>query len=199
MGLCWLLTSPSTLEIVRVSSRAFFIGKSMSNDYFASYQNPLWQKKRLENLQLANYQCVNCGEKDSQLHVHHKQYFKGRNPWEYENNQLEVLCESCHKEAHKVIDAIKMMISYSDNTQIFNLLCGFLDQETKNKSYDIDDFIFKYDQRMVNNGIIAALMDYVHPKYQLEIADFIISLSDIEEEATDFFRKIYEDAGDYDE
>jgi uncharacterized protein YdaU (DUF1376 family) len=29
MGLCWLLTSPSTPEMVRVSPRAFFIGKAM--------------------------------------------------------------------------------------------------------------------------------------------------------------------------
>ena len=92
-----------------------------------------------------------------------------------------------------------MMLSYSDNAEIFNLLCGYLDQKIKNKSYDIDDVLFKYDQRMVNNGIIASLMNYVHPKHQLEIANFIISLSDIEEEATDFFRKRYEDAEGYDE
>lgn len=180
--------------MMRASPKAFFIGKSMSNDYFASYQNPLWQKKRLENLQLANYECVNCGNKDNQLHVHHKQYFKGRNPWEYDNDQLEVLCESCHKDTHHVINAIKMMISYSDTSEIFNILSGYLDEKIRLKSYEIDDVISLYEQSKQNIGLIAGLLNYVHPKYQSNIADFIISLSFNEEEATDFFRKKFEKA-----
>jgi len=171
----------------------------MSNDYFALYQHPLWQKKRLENLELANYECINCGDKDSQLHVHHKQYFKGRNPWEYENSQLEVLCDICHKDAHKVIDAIKMMISFADTKDVFNLLSGYLHETIIEKSYDMDDVSGAFNLATKNDGVIASVLDYVHPKHQLEIADFIINLSFNKERATHIFRRKFESTEAYDE
>jgi 5-methylcytosine-specific restriction endonuclease McrA len=34
------------------------------------------------------------------LHVHHKYYIEGRNPWEYSNDALITLCETCHDEKH---------------------------------------------------------------------------------------------------
>lgn len=34
------------------------------------------------------------------LNVHHKEYIKGRKPWEYENEQLLTLCEECHEIEH---------------------------------------------------------------------------------------------------
>lgn len=38
------------------------------------------------------------------LNVHHKYYIKGKMPWEYEDNALIALCESCHRETHKTDD-----------------------------------------------------------------------------------------------
>jgi hypothetical protein len=32
------------------------------------------------------------------LHVHHKYYENGNEPWEYANNALITLCEKCHNE-----------------------------------------------------------------------------------------------------
>jgi hypothetical protein len=129
----------------------------------------------------------------------HKQYFKGRNPWEYDNEQLDVLCDICHKNTHHVIDAIKMMISYSDTSEIYNILSGYLDEKIRIKSYEFENVMSFYEQSKQNIGLIAGLLNYVHPKYQSNIADFIISLSFNEEEATDFFRKKFESAEDYDE
>lgn len=51
----------------------------------------------------------------STLHVHHKYYEPGKKPWEYPDEALITLCESCHsdeegfKEATQ--DEIKAMLS----------------------------------------------------------------------------------------
>lgn len=75
------------------------------------YRHPLWQKRRLEVLERAEFACECCGETESQLHVHHRQYFKGRKIWEYAENELEALCDSCHEEAHHRLDSVKVLLS----------------------------------------------------------------------------------------
>ncbi len=37
----------------------------------------------------------------SGLNVHHKYYIHGKKPWEYENDALITLCESCHQSFHQ--------------------------------------------------------------------------------------------------
>jgi HNH endonuclease len=79
--------------------------------YAAKLKDPRWQKKRLESLELADWSCEVCGDGRSTLHVHHKQYFKGRDPWEYDPDQLAVLCESCHESLHTASDPLLDVIS----------------------------------------------------------------------------------------
>lgn len=68
--------------------------------YFELLKDPRWQKRRLERLEDARWECSNCGDGKSTLHVHHQRYVKGRKPWEYTDQELAVLCESCHSSAH---------------------------------------------------------------------------------------------------
>jgi len=68
--------------------------------YAEKLKDPRWQKKRLEVLSDAEFQCELCGDTESTLHVHHKQYIKGHDVWEYERQQLACLCESCHENQH---------------------------------------------------------------------------------------------------
>ena len=68
--------------------------------YFQKLLDPRWQKKRLEVLQDNEFTCESCMDTESTLHVHHKMYAKGRDPWDYELEQYSVLCESCHAEQH---------------------------------------------------------------------------------------------------
>lgn len=70
------------------------------------YKHPNWQKKRLEALDAAGFECDDCGTKEDQLHVHHRRYVKGRMIWEYTLDELEVLCADCHETAHKKKDAL---------------------------------------------------------------------------------------------
>lgn len=73
----------------------------MSNfkqDYAAKLKNPKWQKKRLQILGRDKFTCKLCGDTETTLHVHHKYYENGCDPWEYPNTALVTLCEHCHKE-----------------------------------------------------------------------------------------------------
>ncbi|MCG8619920.1 MAG: AAA family ATPase [Desulfobacterales bacterium] len=73
--------------------------------YSEKLKHPKWQKKRLEIFQRDNWQCVQCGDSDTELSVHHTVYRRGVNPWEYDGNELITLCVNCHENAHGVIDS----------------------------------------------------------------------------------------------
>lgn len=70
--------------------------------YSEKLKDPRWQKKRLEVLQRDEFTCLFCGDTKSTLHVHHAIYFKGLNPWEYDDSELITLCESCHEFEHEM-------------------------------------------------------------------------------------------------
>lgn len=79
--------------------------------YWQKLKDPRWQKKRLEVMQSKDFSCEICGDSESTLDVHHKEYFKGFEPWEYEVNQLAVLCENCHENHHNKFDLLKWVCS----------------------------------------------------------------------------------------
>lgn len=73
----------------------------MKTSYSDQLKSPKWQKKRLEILQLHDFKCDECNDKETQLHVHHRFYIKGRKAWEYDNDVFQVLCEKCHSKVHE--------------------------------------------------------------------------------------------------
>ena len=94
--------------------------KPTSITWSDQYKHPQWQKKRLEVLEASEFQCDMCGSKEKQLHVHHKQYFKGRMMWEYASDELQALCADCHEHNHKLNDRLKaaLLITHMDMEQI---------------------------------------------------------------------------------
>jgi len=66
--------------------------------YSEKLRDPRWQKKRLKVLERDYWTCQECGDKTTTLHVHHRKYIKGRNPWEYDDDVLITLCETCHEK-----------------------------------------------------------------------------------------------------
>ena len=64
--------------------------------YSEKLRDPRWQKKRLEIMQRDNFTCMACGDKESTLNLHHKEYHG--DPWEAPDVSLETLCETCHGE-----------------------------------------------------------------------------------------------------
>lgn len=103
----------------------------MAQTYAQQLKDPRWQKRRLERLNAARFSCENCGDETTELHVHHPEYFRGRKAWEYEDDELEVLCKPCHSKHHELEQRLKQARSVSpmghaflDGIQVGFLECG---------------------------------------------------------------------------
>jgi len=68
------------------------------NQYQELLKDPLWQRKRLQILERDGFKCLNCGDSERTLHVHHSYYCKNRHPWDYPSWSLRTLCCDCHEE-----------------------------------------------------------------------------------------------------
>lgn len=133
----------------------------MAKTYWEKLQDPKWQKKRLEVMNNASFCCEICGNSEFSLNVHHKEYISGREPWEYELNQLVCLCKSCHDSEHFIHDAFRKIVStlpvdgpYS-KSEVLTVLAGL----TKTDYYDflrlIDGEDCVYIKRMYDIGLKA--------------------------------------------
>lgn len=83
--------------------------------FFAQYNDPRWQRRRLQVMESVGFQCENCGSKDTTLNVHHKRYRGDQKPWEYEDWELACYCEKCHKKWHDSMESLKDTIALSFN------------------------------------------------------------------------------------
>jgi len=67
--------------------------------------HPKWKSKRKEILTRDLYRCIHC-KSDKNLQVHHRQYHfivsqqQFKLPWDYPDQLLITLCESCHGKGH---------------------------------------------------------------------------------------------------
>jgi 5-methylcytosine-specific restriction endonuclease McrA len=52
-----------------------------------------------KNRQNRKNRCEKCGSKKL-LQVHHERYYPGYELWEYDDKDLKVLCDQCHREKH---------------------------------------------------------------------------------------------------
>lgn len=67
------------------------------NNYWKTYPDD-WEQRKAIILDNADYQCEECDDCDSMLHVHHKQWLSQGGSNLLEN--LACLCSSCHDKAH---------------------------------------------------------------------------------------------------
>jgi hypothetical protein len=79
--------------------------------YSDKLRDPRWQRKRLEVLQQHGFKCDMCGCKDDELHVHHINYHKGADPWEYQDNEFKVFCKLHHEIVEDTIRVARHAIS----------------------------------------------------------------------------------------
>jgi hypothetical protein len=124
----------------------------MAMTYGEQLRHPNWQRKRLERMQAANFECENCGDKETTLNVHHKRYVRGRKVWEYENWELEVLCENCHGHKHEGREIIDLMLCGTNVylPDIAVMLQGFIEW-----SSDVDGEMLEAEETQValNKGL----------------------------------------------
>lgn len=103
--------------------------------YYEKLKSPIWQKKRLEILNDRGFVCESCLDDGEQLHVHHKIYKKGLNPWDYPDHNYAVLCDTCHKQEHEVIDKMNDLSGllpiqgYFTQSGVYDFIVGFIDAD----------------------------------------------------------------------
>lgn len=74
----------------------------MNKEEYREYlKHPLWIKRRDAVLGSRKRQCERCSEY-RHLEVHHKTYSRGKMPWEYPDENFEILCEKCHAQESSV-------------------------------------------------------------------------------------------------
>ncbi len=61
--------------------------------------SPQWRSKRAHIIKRDNNRCVDCGTME-RLRVHHKYYSKNKAPWEYPDDSLITVCDTCHEKIH---------------------------------------------------------------------------------------------------
>lgn len=124
------------------------------------YKHPNWQRTRAESLKAADYTCQRCGDKENQLHVHHKRYVKGRMIWEYAIEELEVQCEPCHELSHAEKDAFQEFVARIPSEaipEILGLLIGYCEERPQLAYVSADTKQFEHcDGGFLNVGFMAA-------------------------------------------
>ena len=87
----------------------FFLISRIHTDEGTSYEAALnddrWRRKREKILERDHHTCQYCGS-HKDLQVHHKYYMrypdgKFADPWDYPDEKLITLCETCHKKWHR--------------------------------------------------------------------------------------------------
>ena len=86
--------------------------KQKRSAYAQLLRDPRWQRRRLDVLNAANWQCqdAECGRRDFPLEVHHCYYIYGRKPWDYPPDAFLSLCEDCHKKRQQLECEIKLQL-----------------------------------------------------------------------------------------
>lgn len=88
------------MDATHYSPKPFFT--KTQEPYIVLLEKKEWKIKRDGILMRDHFKCQNCGaeEETSELHVHHKFYIEGLDPWEYNDSDLVTLCERCHSDLH---------------------------------------------------------------------------------------------------
>lgn len=82
--------------------------------------DPLWQRKK-NYIQIRDqFTCQRCGDKTNTLDVHHRHYLQNRDPWDYPDQLLVLLCRDCHKEEEKFADMGKDLFETMHYWGFFN-------------------------------------------------------------------------------
>lgn len=137
--------------------------------YSEKLKDPRWQKKRLEILQRDEFMCQHCYDKNNTLHVHHKCYNAGKEPWDIESEKLITLCEDCHKKEPEIfngyLDELDTYIKSNYSSKgVFDLLHALA-----NKKFEGDP-----------NAMVSIINFFVHSPMFENVAQQMVNQGEIE-------------------
>lgn len=143
--------------------------------YAEQLKSPMWQRKRLEILDLNDFSCENCGDSEATLHVHHKLYIKGRMAWDYNSDQLASLCEACHQSEHAFRSDLDELVAHVGSETAAALLRGFI-TGTEYSSVDpmLGDGARVSNPNVWFSGVVAGLSAYLSKKQAASIAESVM-------------------------
>ena len=70
-----------------------------ANSYNRLLHTKEWQKYRLRVFINKKAYCHNCGNREH-LQIHRLRYYEDKLPWEYDMEDVVVLCNKCHYDVH---------------------------------------------------------------------------------------------------
>jgi hypothetical protein len=84
----------------------------------SQYSDTRWISRAASFRSTCGRFCQSCRRADIPISVHHVNYDRGRNLWDYEDQDLAMLCEPCHQLIHKSILAFRRLAGHSNATNI---------------------------------------------------------------------------------
>jgi len=144
--------------------------------YSEKLKDPRWQKKRLEIMKRDNFTCRWCGDNENTLNIHHLNYEKNKNPWEYEDNKLITICESCHESEHecrKTDEDDLILYLKKFKTDVVYSLIPFIQAVEQFTNYPAEDTLNIITKTLTYNDLNERLFynffEYIHKKNEDKI------------------------------
>lgn len=146
----------------------------MTKSYYEKLKDPKWQKKRLEIMEAAGFKCEMCGSATETLNVHHGYYRSKADPWDYPNNTLWCLCETCHVIAEDIKHDCQLELARI-NPAFLRMLFGII-LHFKGGLFLIDDEGNDDKNSITDEGgfgaLIAILADRFNPQIATELMQY---------------------------
>lgn len=151
-----------------------------SSAYAQKLKDPRWQRKRLEILERDEWMCQTCYASELTLHVHHKSYTWGNDPWDYPSGNLVTLCCDCHEaetEQRKQSDAELVAV-------VSRHIHGFEAVDSLSASLDAALAVTDYWtipgclERLAERSRAAAIINHMSDEQWTAVADHVEAIFD---------------------
>lgn len=85
-----------------------------------------WKSFAKQQYALHGYACTLCKRGNTQLNVHHWAYDSNRDPWDYRDDEVTVLCRDCHQTLHEHLNSFRIYVFSQMSVSGFRILNGSL-------------------------------------------------------------------------
>jgi len=116
--------------------------------YEDQLQTAEWFAFRLDVLAVRGHECEDCRTADLPLNIHHCHYDFERLAWQYDYNEVKVLCRECHEALHKREKQFRWIFDNADDETLFYLLRGleaYMDEHERSSTLPFR--IYEYFKR----------------------------------------------------